>query len=277
MTISRILLIAFLIMSLPAMGQSRKELKRMCKDEFKVCKKSHKARYCRKERKKCRQENNVSFKDDLKLFKAKVKKVVAKTVGQVVVHFGEDEELGEFLRVSVESKAFKNVQDFTYSPEEVNSFIEIVQGADGEKKEFAIVVYSQDLEDQEVGTYLQTTEGRLYPKFINGVRFESMFGIPFAVGGVENFHLYLDPGKRVVGAFIPTGVSGTLIQKLNDFKNDDLGKVGKIFPDINSLPINVKVDKIKIGRFSILSNDENGENAGVVILFDIEKLKLVAK
>lgn len=269
--------VLMLLMSLPAVGQSRWELKKMCRKDMKTCKKSHSGKYCRDLKKKCRQENDVTFKDDVKLFKAKVSEIVAKVVGQVSVVMGVDEENQEYMRVSFESKALGNVGDFTYSPEMISSFIEVVKGDSSDKKELGLTIYTKDMENLEIGRPLQTSDGRYFPKFIDGVKHESLFGIPFDVAGKDNYQLYLDPTANIIGAFLPVVVSGDLISKLNRFKNEELGKVGEIFPDVNSLPVTVTVDGVKVGRVAILSYDANGTNSGVVVLFDIEKLKSVAK
>ncbi len=266
------------VIAMPTFAGERRDLKKMCKNEYKVCRKGESRKVCRVQLKQCRVDNGVAFKDDLKWFGAKVKDFVKKAAGVIDVKYGVTEDVGEYLKVSFKSENFSRVNDFYFQPEGLRSSIEILPDAEG-VKDLAFRVYLNDLEDNSLAMPLQTTEGRSFPKFIDGIRYESLFGVPFQVAGKENFQFYLDPAKKMVGVFMPAPLSGKMIQFFNDTKNKIKIKeleLGKMIPDINSIPANIKVRGVKVGRFYFLAKDENGENSGVMLLFGIDELKAIA-
>ncbi|MFW5887925.1 MAG: hypothetical protein ACOCUH_03930 [Bacteriovoracia bacterium] len=271
--LSLMLLVSFFVTSTAEAGW-RREAKKMCRQEYRECRKEHSRRFCRQERRKCKRENHVSFKDDIRWIGNKLKGIVKTAVGYVDVKYGVHEEFGDYLRISIEGGAFKQLDNFFYSPEEINSYLEIVPGMDEKKKELAFIVYLDDLENHDVAEQLQTSEGRSFPKFIDGIRHESVFGRKFFARGSQEHHFYLDPAKGLVGMFIPGELGGNVIQFFNDTKNKV--KLGQMIPNINSIPVNIKFKKQKVGRLSLLSDDDQGQRSGYVLLFDIERLKEVA-
>ncbi|MGK0367188.1 MAG: hypothetical protein ACI9QD_000322 [Thermoproteota archaeon] len=257
-----------------AIAGERRDLKRMCKAKKKQCRKDGGSRKsCRKVKKQCRKDNKVSFKDDLQNLKQKLQGLAKKIASKVEVTLSEDDNHGEFIELAIHAKALKSIDDFYYYPNQFDSYVSIV---DGEKaKIIKLKIYTSDLAQQGIGEELQTSRGRVFPKFINGQRYESLYGEEVKVSGKQGYQVYFDGEKKVVGIFIPSQAVGKGISALNDLKNKS--KFLAWMPNINSVPIGIKINKVKVGRVSLLSKDENGENSGVVILFDHAKLKEVVR
>lgn len=247
-------------------GMSRRDLKRMCKEQFKECKKDQSTRVCRKQKKQCRVDNKVTFKDDIKHFKQQILNFGKKAAGHVQIELEED-NIGEYITLRFISKKIKNIGDFTYIPRDMYSHVSIRQDEDGAKLEFK--VYTKDLEKRGVGQELQTSVGRLFPKFIDGVKHESLWGEVARIAGGD-VQIYFDPDKKLFGAFIPSAEVGQFISWVNETKNST--KYLSWLPDLNSIPVNIKLDKTKVGRVSVLSRDSNGVNSGIIILFDHSKI-----
>jgi hypothetical protein len=259
-----------LLNSTQAQAASRRELKQMCKQEFKECKKDNNNSYCKRVKKECRVENKVTFKDDLKHAQEQVLKVGKKIADHVQMDLGQD-DIGEFITIRFVSKKIGDFGDITYIPNGMFSHVVIFNDGDEQKIEFKI--YTIDMEKRNIGEELQTSQGRLFPKFINGEKFESLWGQEI---GAKNFQVYLDPEKKIVGMFIPTQVAGKLINWLNQVKNS-IKYVKDVIPNFNSLPVNIKLKQEKVGRVSILSEDQNQNNAGLVILFDHAKISSILR
>lgn len=246
---------------------------KQCKTEFKTCKKSEvQKKVCRKEFRKCKDDNDVQFKDRLRRFKEKLSAAIE-------IEIKKDAELGEYMHLNVLSKALKKVPTFKQAISGMDSFVAVEQR--DETKVFNLTIYNNDL-GTHAGEKLQITEGRQFPKFINGQKYDDLFGKKFKVGNIENFQAYYDVDHNVAGAFMPAKVAGSLINVLNTAKDATinwikgylgLGALPVGIEDINSIPVNLKVEGQKVGRISILSEDKNGKNSGVVILVDLEKAR----
>jgi hypothetical protein len=258
------------IHSHPAQAASRKELKQMCRQEFRECKKDNNNAYCRKIKKECRVENKVTFKDDLIYAQEQILKVGKKIADHVQMDLSQD-DLGEFITIRFISKKVGDFGDITYIPNGMYSHVVIYN--DGKEQKIEFKIYTKDMEQRNIGEELQTSEGRLFPKFINGVKFESLWGQEI---GAKNFQVYFDPEKKIVGMFIPSQVAGKLMNWLNQVKNS-IKYVKDVIPNINSIPVNIKLEKEKVGRVSILSEDKNQTNAGLVILFDHAKISSILR
>ena len=63
--------------------------------------------------------------------------------------------------------------------------------------------------------------------------------------------------------------------KLNELKNKS--KWTSWLPNLNSVPVNLKLEKEKVGRVSLLSADEHGNNSGIVVLFDHAQIKSILR
>lgn len=256
-----------------ANAQSRKELKRMCREQFKECKKSNSGKVCRKQKKQCRIENGVTFKDDLKVFNDKLFNFAQKVAGTVEITLDQDQSNQEFIEVRVHTKLNLDVGDIAYYPNNYKSNISF--SSNDEYKDVVLKVYTADLERHGVGEELQTSEGRSFPKFIDGVKYETLYGEEIKTKS-SFVQLYFDAEKKMFGLYIPTPFVGQSISKLNELKSK-IPVVGKIIPNINSIPVNIKLQKEKVGRISLLSNDEQGTNSGVVVLFDHQAIKDVLR
>lgn len=272
---SFLFLLATLSFAMPtqAHAQSRKELKKMCREQFKQCKKSNSRKYCRKQKKQCRKDNKVTFKDDLKLFQEKLFNFAQKVAGTVELSLDTDENKGEYIEVKVHTKLQVDMGDIAYYPNNYDSHVSFQDN--GEYKDFVLRVYTSDLENHGVGEELQTSEGRSFPKFIDGVRYESLYGEEIKTK--KSFiQLYFDGEKQMFGLFIPSPFIGTSLSKVNEIKNK-IPVIGQLLPNINSIPVNVKIQKEKVGRVSLLSADSEGNNSGVVLLFDHAAIKDVLR
>ena len=131
-------------------------------------------------------------------------------------------------------------------------------------------IYKNDIYENVDAFPLQTSRGRHYPKFYDGRVFESVIGLPFIVGKNKMAHFYLDPENHVFGFYIEGDVSGNVFRWLNNLKNRV--KWLRWIPDLNHVPFNVKVEKEKVGRMYALGYDDNGKNAGFLLLLDEEAL-----
>ena len=251
-------------------AQSRRDLKKMCKQVRKDCRSNGGSRKsCRKKWKKCRKENGVRFVDDLKFGLSKIKAAL----GKVELKISEDEEGDEFIALQVSSKTFKKVGSIELSHEDLKSNASVSPSEVNEDEGvLSLEVYDSDFEN-DVAEFedLSTSEGRAFPKFLNGEKFESLRGIQ-----IKKSQVYLDDEKGIIGIFIPAEVSGKLVDWLNQLK-EKIPIINNL-PNINSIPVTIKIKdkedvRHKIGRFYVLSKDESGENAGVILLFDKVKIK----
>ncbi len=251
-------------------AQARRELKKMCRQQFRECKKEHSQKYCGQLKRECRRENELSFADDLELVKNKVLDWVQHCISNVEVKYGDHEEHGEYLRFVIEGNKISNMNDFYYSPVDYNSYLEVLDRDFNGEKEIYVVLFYSELEQHELTGPLQTTDGRLFPRFINGIKYPYIYGLPFQISG-QTYHFYIDMEQNLVGLFVPNEVAGGFITFLNDIKNRTL--LGRMIPNINSIPVTIRKDSEPIGRLSVLSDDYSGENSGYVVLFDIRKLE----
>lgn len=256
-----------------ANAQSRRELKRMCRDQYKQCRKENSRKQCRKEKRQCRKDNGVTFLDDIKNIKNKLNVFAQKVASHVEFTLGNDENKGEYIEVKVMTKLNVDMGDLSYYPANYDSYISFAEG--NGTRDILIRVYTSDLEERGIGEELQTSPGRSFPKFIDGVRYESLYGEPLKVAKKEGYQVYFDGEKKIFGVFIPSGVVGQGISKLNELKNKT--KWTSWLPNINSVPVNLKLQKERVGRVSLLSNDEHGNNSGIVILFDHAQIKSILR
>ncbi len=263
----KLLLIVLMLGSLSTevKAQSRRELKRMCRQEFRLCKESNSRKFCRAEKRQCRKENGVTLKDDLIHVKNKVVAAAKQLTDHVEVFLQEDLN-GEAVLVRIKLKGVKNLQDIEFSPKDTLSkikgyYLDSLYLID-------ILLYTKDFEKGGFGVPLQTTEGRRFPRFLYGQYFNELTGKQLNKG----HQFYLDHKHGIFGVFVKSKGVGNAMEKINDLKHL-APKIAPFIPEINSIPINVKVHKEKVGRISILSNDEGGENSGVVVLFDHSLLK----
>jgi hypothetical protein len=268
-----LLAITTMVMPQHANAQSRRELKKMCRQQFKVCKKSNSRKFCRKQKKQCRIDNGVSFKQNLEYFKGKLFNLTQKVVGAVEFTLDSDDFRGEFIEVTIHTKMKLNMGDLAYFPNNFDSYIAFLNN--GEMKDFVLRVYTSDLEERGIGEELQTSVGRSYPKFIDGIKYETIYGEEIQ-GKNNSFQLYFDAEKKLFGFFIPSPFVGDGITKLNELKAK-IPYIGSAIPNINSIPLNIKIQKEKVGRFSLLSADAEGKNSGLILLFDHAKLKEVLR
>ncbi len=279
MHVHRIILFSFFIFSVSFIpsthAASRKSLKAMCKKEFKACVASgNSKKSCRKEKRQCRKENGVRFIDDIKNVGKKIGSAVKSVIGKVQVQRVEIGEEEIFL-IDVESKHFARAPEIEIQPlAPKKSSVGIVADESGQKK-LALQVYSSDFHDEHILEQLQTSPGRSFPNFLHGAKFDSLQGKE--IGKVQ---VYLDSEVKVFGAFVPVKLAGGAINTANNVISAFLSKVpvlGDIIPEINSVPIGIKVKGIKVGRLSVLSNDDSGKNGGLVLLVDKEELQYAAR
>jgi hypothetical protein len=267
---SKVLITALMLsFALNNYANTRKDLKRLCKEQQQICKKENKNKTCRKIKKECRIQNKVTLKDDIKHVKEQILNLGNQVARNVEMELSHD-NTGEYILIRFITKRLGRINDMTYIPHGMHSHIAIINHIENQHVEFKI--YTHDLESNQVGEYLQTSPGRIFPKFINGKRYQQLFGQQFSFAGVDNYQIYFDPKNKVFGMFIPQDLSGSFIDWLNNLK-EQLGQIGTILPNINSIPVNIKLNKQKVGRVSMLAYDQNQLNAGIVILLDHSEVK----
>lgn len=157
------------------------------------------------------------------------------------------------------SATFKNVQtvgEIVYDvPEYPNSSLRIGPGSE-QGTIFELKVAAQDILDVDPDTLDPQTlpGGRALPNVVGG----SLPAVAFQVEEFNNIVVYV--GKEVFGLFIPVklGVQGTIASY-------------RYF-----------IDEEKAGTISIVGADENNENAGILLLLDLdatarEMLKRIAR
>ena len=250
-------------------ANTRSELKKICRQQQKICKQNHNNKTCRQIKKECRIDNKVALKDDIKYFKEKILDLGNQVAKNIQIELSTDHH-GEYIILRFITKRLGQINDLTYIPNGMNSHIAIINQVQSQHIEFK--VYTKDLEQNQIGEYLQTSQGRTFPKFINGKRYQTLFGERFSFAGIDNYQVYLDPKEKIIGLFIPQNLSGGFINWLNKLKNQ-LGQIGQALPDINSVPLNIKLNKKKVGRVSVLAYDQNQANSGLVILLDHNLIK----
>jgi len=268
--LSKLLIISMMLsFALNTYANTRSELKKFCRQQQKICKQNHNNKTCRQIKKECRIDNKVALKDDIKYFKEKILDLGNQVAKNIQIELSTDHH-GEYIILRFITKRLGQINDLTYIPNGMNSHIAIINQVQSQHIEFK--VYTKDLEQNQIGEYLQTSQGRTFPKFINGKRYQTLFGERFSFAGIDNYQVYLDPKEKIIGLFIPQNLSGGFINWLNKLKNQ-LGQIGQALPDINSVPLNIKLNKKKVGRVSVLAYDQNQANSGLVILLDHNLIK----
>lgn len=241
---------------------TRKELRQICREAFKKCKETNSRKECRRERRACRKEYGVTFWDDIKnIFRKDNEKVQF-----VLARDGN----GEFIQVRVQIDAPADLDDFQFNYPNVASNISI--GSEGSKLNIDLSVYASDFGNNIFGHQMQTSQGRSFPKFIDGQRYTSLRG-DYLFNGHQ---FYIDEQTNIFGIFIVSRLVGHGMDWLNDIKYK-LGKFGGLIPHINSIPVGLKAKGHIVGRFYTLSPDNEGGNPGILVLFDYKKLSSVLK
>jgi hypothetical protein len=185
---------------------------------------------------------------------------------KVQLEFGED-SIGEYMRVGFRGKLIDKLNEFEFTPdiEGVDSGVYLTAGEDG--KVLSLTIYTKDMERWTPGADLQTSEGRTFPNFY-GTKHESLWGFEIK----DKVQLYLDPGTGIFGVYVNVDGVRNVMNKINEFKNK-IPVIKDIVPNINSLPVPVKIKKKKVMKAYALSHDENGERGGVILLADYNAIK----
>ena len=256
-----ILVLGLFLVAATTEAQTRRDLKKMCKEIKKECRSEGGSRKeCRQLWKECRSENGVTFKDDLNL----VKRALADSVH---ISKGED-ELGDYYQVQVRTKKLARFSEFSFSPNGIQSKIELVQTKGQQLINFT--VYQHDIYQNINLTNLQTSQGRSFPRFYDGRIFDSLLGVSYQMPQGQKVHLYLDPVHSIFGLYIEGHIYGNAFNWVNNLKKSV--KWLSFIPDITHVPFAIKVRKEKAGRIYALAFDEAGENAGVLLLLDEQRL-----
>ncbi|MBL7663843.1 MAG: hypothetical protein JNM93_01830 [Bacteriovoracaceae bacterium] len=202
--------------------------------------------------------------------RAELVELVSGSAKKVSYELGND-SIGEYVRVSFKGKLVDKLDVFSEQPGGIDSTIAVT--ADGDTKTLSLTIYTTDLEKWTPGENLQTSEGRSFPKFLDGESFDYLWGFNIKDGKAQ---FYLDPGYKVVGIYFNLNTVGNLISKVNAFKNK-IPVLKDIIGDINSIPYAIKIKKQKVARIYALANDTNGTNSGFLLLIDHDKLKAAIK
>jgi hypothetical protein len=185
---------------------------------------------------------------------------------KVSYELGEDEN-GEWVRLFITGKIINKVGDFKLDVSEKGIYSNVGVVTVGDHKELQLQIYTSDLEGFTPGQDLQTSPGREFPRFF-GTRHQTLWGVPFKQ---NKYHMYLDAGTGIFGVYANIDGVGNLINKVNDFKNK-IPVIQDIIPNINSLPVPLKIKKKKVITIYALAHDANNERGGLVLLVDHYKL-----
>jgi hypothetical protein len=252
---------------------SRKEKKAVCKQVQEQClADGNQKKVCRKEKRACRKELGVRFIDDVvhvyNVVKGKAIEVSEKIAANVKVKRVEIGEEEVFL-VNIKAEKLVNVPDTQVQlpPYKSSGGISVIDG----QKEVHLQIYSSDFLKEDLFDKVQTSEGRSFPIALGGEVYESLSGKDFG-----KMQVYLDQDEQVFGAFVPVKEVGDGIKAINDKKNS-IEYVKDIVPDINSIPLPVKLNKHKVGRVYALSHDDSGERGGVLLLVSKSELAYAAQ
>ncbi len=243
----------------------RRDLKKMCKETYKECKKERARRECNGEKRDCRIENGVNFGADLKFLFGEAKDILSKVLGKVQIKRGEDPFYGFYTQISIEAAFFKFAPGFTVNHPEFQSYVTLPEATSDKYLHFYI--YDTDLKLDNYVTQLQTSPGRSFPRFFDGRVFEFLTGVEFVSKSGRGYQFYFDSTHEIFGSFLPSKIVGEAIKGVNFVKNY-FPYISALVPDVNTVPINLKYEGVKIGRASLLSQKSFQYSSGVVVLFD---------
>jgi hypothetical protein len=245
-------------------------LKRMCKAQYKACKLEKPRKVCRAEKKQCRRDNGVAFGDDLKFIFGKAKKIIQTALGKVKIERGEDDEYGQYTKLTVEAAYLYFAPRIEYHPPQLQSYVLLPEQPGVKVVEF--YVYDSDFGNGNFVQELQTSPGRQFPPFFDGRVFDVLTGVQLTTKKGKPYQFYMDLNNQVFGSFLPSKLVGRAIQALNFVKNY-FPYIRDFVANVKYVPINLKYKSVKIGRATLLSQSNFENSAGFVVLFDHQVIK----